>query len=367
MAVTINDVAKVAGVSHTTVSWVIHDDPRITDKTKAKVKKVIKELDYHPNYMARSLVKGKTNTIAVVAPFFSSTFELDILRGIEDGMDDSSTQYNINMYSTRGDDTKTLQQILFGRRADAVILLTIKPEDSVVEDYNKNNIPLILIEEEASNTHVVRTNNIQGAYMAVSSLIIESKRKRIAIVVEQTDPGLSQVDRMDGYKKALKENNIPFSEDLVIGISKFRFEEGQQIFPQLLECKADAVFCASGDMIAMGILLEARNRDIKVPEHLAVVGFDDSKMCNLVYPALSTVRQPLALMGKKAWDIATSNDNEEPRNKLRGICVRKGSSKAAEYTKPSSPEQAPRDSGSPNKKDFQYVVFEPEYIIRDSV
>jgi LacI family transcriptional regulator len=328
MAVTINDVARLAGVSHTTVSWVIHDDPRITDKTKSKVLKIIKELDYHPNYVARSLVKGKTNTIAVVAPFFSSTFELDILKGIEDGMDDSSTQYNINMYSTRGENTKALRQILFGRRADAVILLTIRPEDSVIKEYNKNGIPLILIEEEAENTHVIRTNNVKGAYIAVNSLIKDSGRKRIAIAVEEKNPGLSQVDRMTGYKKALEENGIPFSDKLIIGISKFRFEEGQEIFPQILKCQADAVFCASGDMIAMGILLEARNQNVKVPETLAVVGFDDSQMCKLVYPTLATVRQPLSIMGKKAWDIATSAKKSES---------------------------------------FEHVIFEPEYIVRDSV
>jgi LacI family transcriptional regulator, galactose operon repressor len=328
MAVTINDVAKLAGVSHTTVSWVIHDDPRITDKTKAKVMKAVKELDYHPNYMARSLVKGKTNIIAVVAPFFSSSFEMDILRGIEDGIENSSSQYNLNMYSTRDEHTRTLEQILHGRRADAVILLTIKPEDSVIAQYNKNSIPLILIEEEAENTHVVRTNNIKGAYISVNSLIKDSGRKKIALVVEELEPGLSQVDRTTGYRKALEENNIPFDEKLVIGINKFRFEEGQEIFPKILESGADAVFCASGDMIAMGILLEARNRHIKVPRQLAVVGFDDSQMCNLVYPTLSTVRQPLALMGKKAWEIATSTEK--------------------------------RDG-------FEHVIFEPEYIVRDSV
>jgi len=328
MAVTINDVAKLAGVSHTTVSWVIHDDPRITDKTKAKVMKAVKELDYHPNYMARSLVKGKSNIIAVVAPSFSSTFELDILKGIEDGMDETRTQYNLNMYSTRDEETKTLEQILYGRRADAVILLTIKPEDSIVNEYNRNGIPLILIEEETPNTHVVRTNNIKGAYIAVKSLIEDSGRKKIAIVIEDQEPGLSQVDRMEGYRQALKEHNIPFSEDLVFGINKFRFEEGQEVFPKLIENGADAVFCASGDMIAMGILLEARNRNVKVPETLAVIGFDDSQMCRLVYPALTTVRQPLARMARKAWDIATSPINTET---------------------------------------FENVIFEPELIIRDSV
>lgn len=328
MAVTINDVAKLAGVSHTTVSWVIHDDPRITDKTKAKVMKALKELDYHPNYMARSLVKGKTNIIAVVAPFFSSTFEMDILRGIEDGMDSSSSQYSINMYSTRGHDTETLEKILFCKQADAVILLSIKPEKKTVEAYKKSGIPLILIEEEEENTHVVRTNNIKGAYIAVNSLIRDSGRRKIALVVEKVKPGLSQVDRKQGYMQALEDNNLNFDANLIFGINRFRFEEGQKLFPGIIESQADAVFCASGDMVAMGILLEARIRNIKVPEDLAVVGFDDSQMCKLVYPTLTTVRQPLALMGKKAWEIATSS--------------KKGD-------------------------DFEHIIFEPEYIIRDSV
>jgi LacI family transcriptional regulator len=328
MAVTINDVARKAGVSHTTVSWVIHNDPRITDKTKKKVLQVIKEMGYHPNFVARSLVKGRTNTIAIVAPFFSSTFELDILKGIEDAIDDSTAHYNINIYSTRGDNTKVLQQIVFERRADAAILLTIKPDNSVIADFNKNNIPLILIEEEAERTHCIGTNNCKGSYIAVNSLIKDSNRKRIALVVEEKNPGLSQRDRLAGYRKAMEENNLPLLDELIIGIDKFRFEEGQRIFPELLRIEADAVFCAAGDMLAMGILLEARNKGIKVPEELAVVGFDDSHMCQLVYPSLTTVRQPLAEMGKKAWHIATSREKDET---------------------------------------FHQIVYEPEYMIRESV
>lgn len=327
MAVTINDVAKKAGVSHTTVSWVIHDDPRITDKTKAKVMKAIEELDYHPNFMARSLVKGKTNTVAIVAPFFSSAFEMDILKGIEDGMDERGSAYNISMYSTRDEDTKILNQILFGRRADAVILLTIRPEEPVLAAFRQNGVPLILIEEKAEYCHVIRTNNVDGAYQAVTALIGRG-RKRIALAVETENPGLSQIDRKKGYEKALEDSGIPYDEKLIIGISRFRFEEGQKIFDEILESGADAVFCAAGDMIAMGILLEARKKGVAVPRELAVVGFDDSQMCELVYPALTTVRQPLNDMGKKAWEIATSTQ----------VCT-----------------------------ECEQVVFEPQLIIRDSM
>jgi len=93
MSVTIHDVAKRAGVSHTTVSWTIHDHPGITEATKKKVFKAIEELDYHPNYLARSLVKGKTNTIAVIANFFSSPFEMEVLKGLEQGANNQKKPY----------------------------------------------------------------------------------------------------------------------------------------------------------------------------------------------------------------------------------------------------------------------------------
>lgn len=310
MAVTITDVAKLAGVSHTTVSWVIHDDPRITEKTKDKVMKAIKELDYHPNLMARSLVKGKTNNIAIVAPFFSSSFEMEILRGIEDGMDANKSSKSISMYSARGNHEKFLKQILLEKRADAVILLTIKPDVSIIGQFEKNKIPLILVEEDARGCSVIRTNNQKGARLAVEALIGKG-RKKIAIAVETEDYGLSQIDRLRGYKEALGEHDIDYGEELIISINKYRFEEGQRIFQQILDVQADAVFCAAGDAIAMGILLEARNRNIKIPQEISVVGFDDSSMCELVYPSLSTIRQPLYEMGKKAWEMAINPESHD--------------------------------------------------------
>ncbi|HDT14976.1 MAG TPA: LacI family transcriptional regulator, partial [Firmicutes bacterium] len=125
MAATIKDVAKLAGVSHTTVSMVIHKDKRITSITREKVEKAIKELNYHPNYMARSLVRGKSNAIAVVATYFSSMFEVNFLKGLES--EGSDSPYNINQYSTRGrteSKQEILQSLLYGKMADAVIILS---------------------------------------------------------------------------------------------------------------------------------------------------------------------------------------------------------------------------------------------------
>ncbi|QEN05981.1 LacI family transcriptional regulator [Thiospirochaeta perfilievii] len=165
MAVTINDVAKMAGVSHTTVSWVIHNDPRITQKTKDKVNKAIEKLNYHPNYNARSLVKGKTDAIAVVTSFFSTYFELSVLRGIETAMGNCKKNYNLNLYSTSNREDEVLNEILYGRRADAVILLSESPSQKIINDYNAKNIPLILVENYHDELISVKSNSIKGVRM----------------------------------------------------------------------------------------------------------------------------------------------------------------------------------------------------------
>lgn len=307
MAVTINDVAKRAGVSHTTVSWVIHDDPRITQKTREKVLKAIEELDYHPNYSARSLVKGKTDTIAVVANFFSTYFELSILKGIEQGLDESSARYNINLFSARDKNDETLKEILYGKRADAVIMLSENPSESVLNAYRKQNTPIVLVETFVPDEFTIKTDNIHGARLAMEYLI-KSGKKRIGIIVEEQHygPGHSQIERFTGYKKVLEENNIPFDKDLVFELEHFHIENGKMIARDIAEKKldVDAIFCAAGDKVAMGFLVGARESGLKVPEDIAIVGFDDIDVASLVTPPLSTVKQNLDEIGRVAYKMA---------------------------------------------------------------
>ena len=182
MRVTILDVAKRAGVSHTTVSWAIHDRPEISAETKEKVFKAIKELDYHPNYLARSLVKGKTNTIAIVATFFSSTFEMEILKGIEQSINSMKSKYTITLFSTMGQHEKVLSDIVYSKRADGVILMSIGVSEKIVELYKSNGVPLMVIDEDAPGALEVKLDNFKGAYVATEHLI-KSGRKNLAIVL----------------------------------------------------------------------------------------------------------------------------------------------------------------------------------------
>jgi len=334
MAVTLEDVAKLAGVSHMTVSLVIRNDKRITEETRQKVLKAIKQLNYQPNYLARGLAGGKTNTIAVVATFFSSFFELNILKGME--TISNEPEYYLNQYATRGDykiKKKILMNLVNSKRADGVIVLNIKPSADIVRFYKKNNVPLILIEEEVKGVHTIKSDNISGAKKATNYLIKKGKRK-IGLVIgkyESKFSALSSKERFDGYKLALEENGIEIDKRMIFQIEDFYFEDGIKALEYFITegIKPDAIFCAAGDMVAMGILKEAQKRKIKIPDDIAIIGFDDIVVSEIVNPPLTTVRQPIEKMGQEAYKLAV--------NAIEGKI-----------------------------KTPQKLVFEPELVIRES-
>jgi LacI family transcriptional regulator len=309
MSVTIKDVAKKAGVSHTTVSMVVHDDKRITPETKKKVLAAIEELKYHPNYLARGLVQGKTNTIAVMASFFSSFFEMNFLRGIEQEIGDS--EYQINEYSTRGRPgvkQQIMEQILYGKRADVLISLSIKPEKSMLEEFKRSELPIILIEEEMKGAHTLKTDNYKGGFLA-GEYLVKKGHKNIGVIVGEIngdEVGTSPDERLRGFKRALEDNGAVFNKDLVIQIKNFDYKDGKEALKEYLSggAKLDAVFCAAGDYVAMGFLEEAKRQGVKVPQDIAVVGYDDLEMSAIVNPPLTTIKQSITELGREAFKIA---------------------------------------------------------------
>ena len=321
MRVTILDVAKRAGVSHTTVSWAIHDRPEISAETKEKVFKAIKELNYHPNYLARSLVKGKTNTIAIVATFFSSTFEMEILKGIEQSINSMKSTYTITLFSTLGQHEKVLSDIVYSKRADGVILMSIKVPDNIVELYKSNDVPLMVIDEEAPGALEVKLDNFKGAYIATEHLI-KSGRKNLSIVLgDGGNLGLSQSERKRGFLKAIENYGLKFDETKEFRISDYYFEEGLIVFKRMVRVTndVDGIFCAAGDVVATGIMLEARNQGIKIPEQLSIIGYDDIISSALLSPPLTTVRQPLVQIGRNAYETVVrvlENGNAEGVDRL---------------------------------------------------
>jgi DNA-binding LacI/PurR family transcriptional regulator len=303
--VTIKDVARLAGVSHTTVSLALRNSPSITEETKKKVLAAAKQLNYHPNHLARSLVSGKTYVIGVVANFFSSTFEMEILKGIEQSIRSTETEYVINLFATLSKNDQVLTDICLGKHADGVILLSISPSPEVVRLYNENNCPMIVIDEQAEGAIEITMDNYHGAYMATEHLI-NSGRRNLAIVLGDStreELGLSQKERKDGFLQALKDHDLKFNNRNVYYIEDYYFEEGQIVFKRMQRYGSDidGIFCAAGDIVASGIMQEAKTMHVRIPEDLSIIGYDDIFSSSLVDPPLTSIRQPLFQIGKNGY------------------------------------------------------------------
>jgi LacI family transcriptional regulator len=299
--VTIKDVAEKVGVTHVTVSKVINNKGRISEKTKKRVFDAIEALGYYPNYAARSLVKGRTNNIAVVEPGFSTGFPASIISGVQDAH--SRTSYDLNLYSSRatGEGAEHIyNRILNERRADAIIAVSIGMDDKFFNEYKKAGIPVILIEAETKGAVSILADNENGAYKAVEYLL-QKGRKKIGIV-EGDRKQRPQSERYAGYVKALKDFSLEPDESLVVTTIAYSYEDGKQAYNTLAAKGVDAIFCIAGDFVCNGVVDEARKKGIKLPEDISIIGFDDDFMSSSL--GLTTVKQPIYEMGRKAYELA---------------------------------------------------------------
>ncbi len=308
--VTIKDIAKKAGVDASTVSRVLSKDKRISAPTYNKVKKIIEKSGYKPNSAARILAGGKTNNIAVVIPSFMANVAINALKGIETEL--INTDYGLQIFTASKHTIKVrrdtrhiseiFRKILNEKKADAVISITLNIYDNEVENgYEKSKIPLVFVEGKGGYGHRVAVDNVEGSFEATKYLI-RKKRKRIGFVVGTC--GLYEWcnERFAGYKKALGEGKIDFDRKLVYQIGSHYYpDESARIFKFMKKQHADAVFCAAGDRFASGLIKEADKQKIKIPQTMAVIGYDDFDIAEHI--GLTTVRQPAVKMGKTAFNL----------------------------------------------------------------
>jgi DNA-binding LacI/PurR family transcriptional regulator len=311
----IRKVAKLAGVSHMTVSNVINNKGRMSQKTREKVLRVMKEEDYYPSEAARVLSTGKKDVIAFVSARLASPFISEVLASIEDrAFEANKYVYGIEHFSTRRIEStgeELLNRLLFSKKVSAVIILSIQPSAEVVMKYRKKGVPLILLESSVIGAHSVRTDNVRASFEAVDYLA-KKGRKRIGIIAgrqiiaanEELMP--TSLERLKGYMDALRANGITFEPGFVEESSDYSFEDGVRALDNFIARKADldAVFCPAGDLTAMGVMSRAKELGIKIPGDLAIIGYDDTLAAKLLSPALTTVRQPIAQMGRLAFDLA---------------------------------------------------------------
>ena len=319
MSVTIYDVAKKAGVGIGTVSRAINNNPKISPQTKIKVLKAINELKYQPHALAQGLARKKTSMVATIVPFFTGYFFVELLRGIQQEI--SKYRYNLILYSVdQTNKTETfLEKTLRENRVDGTLLISLRINDKYAKKFSASNFPIVLVDSYHPDLDSITVENKQGAYVATQHLI-QLGHTKIGMINGQLKSSPAQL-RLEGYKKALRDNNILFKEKYLIisdsGQDGFNREAGYQGMKRLLELgdnKPTAVFISS-DIQAAGAIRAIQEYGLKIPEDIAIVGFDDIEMAE--YLGLTTMHQPMFEMGKLAVQRLMAKISGEDSRKFK--------------------------------------------------
>jgi LacI family transcriptional regulator len=296
---TINEIAKLAGVSRSTVSRVLNNDPNVNEHTREKVQAIIDETEYQPNPVARSLIGGRSRVIGLVIPMaFSSLFTDPFLSLLAQGISSTCTanDYTLMLWLIEPDYEKRANtNILNNRLIDGFIVASNVIDDPLIEGLIKRKIPLVQIgRNNYPNVSSVDADNVHGSVIAVQHLV-NNGRKQLATVTGHMDR-FSGRDRLAGFKRGLQENNLPIMEER-IAYGDFT-EKGGYLQTKLLLSRTefDGIFVAS-DLMSFGAIQAIKEAGLRVPEDIALVSFDDIPVAIRHNPPLTTVRQPIHQMG----------------------------------------------------------------------
>jgi LacI family transcriptional regulator, galactose operon repressor len=316
--ISLADVAKSLGVSKTLVSLVLNDrgdEKGINKDTQQRVRDKVKELNYKPNQFARGLRIGKSNTIGLVVADISNSFYAKMCRSIEDNC--TANGYNLIICSSDENPEKEseLIQMLVDRQVDGLIISTTQNNNNDIKLLKKNNFPFVLIDRNIPKieTNYVGVENRLGAKEAVNHLI-QLGNKKVGHLTISPSHLSSLKERTAGYKEALKENGIRVESNLIREISFDNIKE--DVHRELKELLSppqsiNSLFVANNN-IAVACLESLKEMNIKIPQDVALVSFDDIDAFKLCYPPVTAVVQPITKMGATAVDMLINNiENNE--------------------------------------------------------
>jgi LacI family transcriptional regulator len=300
---TIKDVANRAEVSITTVSHVINKTRFVSQELVQRVQAAMEELNYQPNTLARSLRMGETKTIGLIVPDNSNPFFAEVSRIIEDISFEKG--YGVFLCNSDGILEKEAAYIrmLIAKQVDGIIFIAAENTQENLTDLTHRNFHVVVVDRDLpdSTIDVVLVNNELGGCEAVNYLL-NLGHIRIACITgpSQLTPNAA---RVEGYRLALHKAGIPLREELVVP-GDFRSLSGEKAMERLLQLDEPptAVF-ACNDLMAIGALRALRNHNLRVPEDISVIGFDDIPTSGEVTPALTTIAQPIAKLSTCAAEL----------------------------------------------------------------
>ncbi|MFH9858447.1 LacI family DNA-binding transcriptional regulator [Streptomyces sp. NPDC017202] len=320
---TLEEVAARAGVGRGTVSRVINGSPRVSDATRAAVEAAVAELGYVPNTAARALAANRTNAIALVVPepetrFFAEPYFSDILRGVGAELADTEMQLLL-IFAGSDRERQRLAQYLAAHRVDGVLLVSVHADDPLPDLIAQLEIPAVISgpRSAAETLPSVDSDNYGGARSAVEHLLARGCR-RIGHITGRLDVYGAQ-RRVDGYRDALLDAGHGVDELLVVQ-GDFTEEGGQRAMRELLDRDPalDAVFAGS-DVMAAGARQALREAGRRIPDDVALIGYDDSAIARHMDPPLTSVRQPIEEMGRRMLDLLLTEIADDRPAVSRGL------------------------------------------------
>lgn len=319
MSLNIKAIAEKAGVSTATVSRVLSGFPGVREKTKKKVMKITSELNYEVDGIARSLRQKKTFKIGVIVGDVLSQFYTVLAKSIED----IAHKYGYSMILCNGDDDPEKElnylKVLRSSRVDGIIIAPTGKNAGYINNLLQSNIKIVLIDRliEGVDCDAVLVDNEKGAYTAVKYLI-DKGYKKIAIIDGFIDRTTGK-ERLKGYLRALNENNIPRNDDF-IKIKDFKKRSGIVFANELLENKnkPEAIFVANLEL-TLGAIISIKSLGLKIPDDIAVIGFDDSDWAQILEPPLTLISQPVYDLGETAAEMLIKNIENDNSKKEKLI------------------------------------------------
>ncbi len=297
---TMKDIARIAGVSLSTVSHVVNGSRFVSEEITLRVNKVIKELNYTPSFVARSLKMKETSTIGMLVTTSSNPFFSEVVRHVERYCE--KHQYHLILVNTEGNNQTLAQHVerLLRKQVDGLLLMCAEPQQD--EPYIMNNLrlPMVVIDwwQQPLKADIIHENSELGGYLATKALIDAGYREIAVITGELTKPLAEK--RLNGYKRSLLENNLQIRSEWIIE-SRFHYEGGLTAMEKLLALphRPRAVFAMS-DSIAIGAYQAIWRAGLRIPQDIAVIGYDNIELSQYLSPPLSTIHQPKARLAKLA-------------------------------------------------------------------
>ena len=295
-------VARVAGVSKATVSRVLSNSPRISERTRTRVLEVARSLNYEPNYIARSLSKQKTHSIGVVLEDIMNPFYTQVAKGIETVLKAAGYTMVLTSSGYVYEEELELTRTLLRYKVDGILITPVQADSLAVNILRGRGVPFFILNAKSQDPQInwIDSDNLLGGYMATRYLLQLGHRRFVNLFSNRLE---GTRDRLEGFRKAITEKGLSLSDQILLGDAAFR-EDGCRLLDQLIRERGTAglpsAVVAVNDTTAIGAMDCLLAHGIRIPEEVSIIGYDDIYFASLTRVPLTTIHQSKFRMGEIA-------------------------------------------------------------------